>query len=128
MLHKLKRIYSWIKLLWNSGWWDYIFLLEVIRHQLKYMEDSWHESLHTGAEKQLKNIKTARILCDRIIEDDYTTAPWRYKELKILCSSEGADGLGTFTVAPYQYGEASKKQDIDLLMKIIGRSLLSWWD
>ena len=120
MLEKLKRIYSWIKLLWNSGWWDYIFLIEIIRHQLKYMEDNWDQSYHVGAHKQKKNIKTARILCDRILEDDYTTASWRYKEHTLYGD--------TFMLPPYHYTETAKKQDIELLMKIIARNLLSWWD
>ena len=69
-----------------------------------------------GANRNLKDIRTCRILLDRLIKDDYLSDDYLKERDRKKCKRMS------------DHAEAQNKQDIDLLFKIMNKKIRSWWD
>ena len=111
----VKNLIKWAPVIWKDRDWDQAFLYEIMRHKLKLMEDYFYSD-HTmcvDAKKRAEEIKTCRILLDRILKEEYIEFdpnkcpyPWDY-----------------FKNEAYML-----KQDIDYLFKIMSKRSSDWWD
>jgi len=69
----IKNLINWFYIIWLDQDWDQNFLYKILYHKLKNMEN-FHYSDNTilaNSKQTAKEIKTARILCERLIDRDY---------------------------------------------------------
>lgn len=97
--------------------WDYSSIYRLLYKQLELMEKQFIKAKNSkyyadGLSKNIKEIKTCRILCDRIVKDEYCLA-----ENKVYKHKN----------KNYMYGVLQLKQDIDLLFTIMNKKSRTWW-
>jgi len=108
-------------LLKNTVWYDYSTILHLQHAQLKFMEDHWAEAYHVNGDAIRKQITIARILTERILEDEYTDAPWRLKSSRLFD--------GNFTFADPKHCQHQLDQDLELLyVRMFKIKMMGWWD
>ena len=68
----LKKVFTWIPIIWHDRDWDYHHLFIILHKKLEDMENFFNsDKTHTlCAKKRANEIKTARILCERLIDND----------------------------------------------------------
>ena len=92
----IKRIVKWLPILWNNFDWDGEFLFEIMAIKLKFMEDHFYnDASGVGQRKESHKIKIARILCERIVNDEYYNRALFPVELKWGKLIFTKHGLGT---------------------------------
>ena len=74
------------------------------------------EPIALGAKKTLKNIKTCRILLDRLIKDDYLPDAFLREEDRKKCKRM------------IDHSDMLQNQDVNLLFKLMRKHIRSWWD
>lgn len=73
IINGIKNIWYWLPVIWKWRPWDYVFLLQVMIHALKDMENCHRNASHyVGAEKIAKNIAIARRCLEILLEEDGT--------------------------------------------------------
>lgn len=157
MIHKLnnifiniKRIITWIPIIWNDRWWDSCFLLKIMETKLRQDAKNYREKgITVNSNQYAKQMLTAAILCKRLSSPNYTT-PWdkgraesthrffEYMEAHeekignlIIHSSAGyveEPSLKREFKWAMDREEEMQNQDRDLLLKIIQKHLFEWWD
>jgi hypothetical protein len=45
-LKGIDNLWRWRKIIWKDRWWDYYYLLEILRFKLKDMEEHWGKDTH----------------------------------------------------------------------------------
>jgi len=123
----IKRLIQWIPIIWNDFNFDWVYLIKVVRLKLKLMEEFYesNDPVCVDAEKHAKSIKICRILCDRLIADEYMDCLGLEFEGWNLSFQSCSLGVCSNWL---RYGDYMQKQDLELLCKIIQKQLFSWWD
>jgi hypothetical protein len=111
----IRNLIKWSPILWSDRDFDYAYLLIIINKKLKMMEQFFlsDKTITKSAAKHGKQIRTARILTDRIIEDDYFNLSL-FKSSNIKFKIKHADYM--------------KMQDLNYLNTILNKYMLGWWD
>lgn len=149
----IKTTIRWLPIIWNGFDFDWVYLIKVFQHKLKLMEKFYesNDPVCVDAEKHAKSIKICRILCDRLIADEYhdmlgreIEINWdadlsnnfgltdnkdsnlKIKGISFKTLNEGCQ-LGTCKDWSH-YDDYMRKRDLELLCKIIQKNLFSWWD
>ena len=136
----LKNLWYWLPIIWSDRQWSDSYICIILAHKLqyhrKYLQTSKWCMQHVGIEKDIKKIHTCELLLRRIIDDDYLFAlniDWHYDKNKdfsallwkeTLCHTLNWAGDKRWLY----YSDYMKKQDLDLLCKLINKHLFSWWD
>ena len=123
----IKVVIQWLPIIWNNFDFDWCYLIEVFQHKLKLME-KFYKSDNTvcvDAERHTKSIKICRILCDRLIADDYMDCLGL--EFTKFDKTGQQNNLGICSDW-LSYDDYMQKQDLELLCKLIRKNLFSWWD
>lgn len=68
-INGFRNLKFWLPVIWKDACWDSEFLIIILRHKLLQMEQFWGSDKPTvmGAKKTHRQIKTCRILCDRVL-------------------------------------------------------------
>jgi hypothetical protein len=69
----LRRAVRYFRIGYQSGDWDYYYLIELMALKLREMEKVWETPYYVGQEKDEKRIREARILCERIMKSEIPT-------------------------------------------------------
>lgn len=77
-------------------------------------------------------IKVAKLLCKRIIDDNYVnnaliSVEQKYGELKAMVFDETPEESKARQRA-YRHSDYMKKQDIEYLFKLLSKHILEFWD
>lgn len=132
-----KNIYTFRSTLKYSRPWDYSGILYAIEDHLS-MQISGGMGSHVGGDKHIQQMKVARELTRRIGEDDYYFDRFEWHDLKFgeVCPKTGCREV--FWKEPSKkfdlptWGLSTKtelrKQDLEMLTKILNKHILSWWD
>ena len=126
----IKRVTSWIPVLWNNYDFDGAYLLIVVEYKLKRMEKLFREQGHcVHSAKYAKEMKIARLLIQRIVKDSYSDMAFDTIE-----TGEGFMDID-FQKRPmvpkqeiWEYGDKQKQQDLEYLCGYLKKHLFSWWD
>lgn len=123
-----------------SGWWssDQEPTLALLRRALEGMEETQRTSMYfrsINADNKAKNIRTCVLLLNRIIDDKYDIDKFEYNVI-----STPVPDMPQFNEVHIEVtkkkdlpGKAMankldlKKQDTDLLFKIISKHIHGWW-
>ena len=65
----IKNLIKWFPVIWRDRDFDWMYLIEIIDHKLKYMEKCQRNGHHTQCEKYADEIDETRRILDRIIND-----------------------------------------------------------
>jgi hypothetical protein len=99
----------------KSKWWDYNFMLKGISSWLEYSAEMHKkEGVLVRSDKTSQQMKIAKMLIDRITEDDIY-----YNDNVVFCGKRGS----SYKRILYQ-----KQNDIDYLFDYMKKHLTSWWD
>jgi hypothetical protein len=148
LINGIKNLIKWFKIIWEDQDWDQDFLYKILHHKLKNMEEFYYsDNTHLVNSKQTaKQIRVARILCERLIDRDYlgnAMIPYddKYEDGIILGSKpvEGKPGWSQLVFSEdkkqnelYHYCskhcDYMENQDKDYLFKWIGKHIDGWWD
>ena len=52
----ISNLWKWRKIIWEDRWWDYYYLLEILRFKLKDMEEHWGRDTHYVEDYKEKDI------------------------------------------------------------------------
>jgi hypothetical protein len=147
----IKNLIRWLPIIWEDRDWDNYFLLKIIEFKLRNMEKFFRtKGHHLYAERDAKKINTCRILCTRITKDNYydnVFANFHKKWGRTKLDSkkiEGTDFLELLIDADlteeqklekikdrkhlWKEEDYLKKQDLDLLFKLMRKHIQYWWD
>jgi hypothetical protein len=113
-----ESLFTWLPVIWGDHQWDHIYICYILRKKFRLMEKFYEEgnTFATTAPRTLREIKTCRILLDRIIRDDY------------LPDSFLAEKRGKKHKRMVDHAEMQEKQDVELLFKLMTKHLRTWWD
>ena len=109
----IRNLIKWFPIIWRDRGWDWTYLVIMLQHKLGGIEKQLEIGNHTYWRKDWKRVHYAKLLCDRIIQDEY------WKE-SIIFKRTGRKG--------FEHEEYMIKQDISQLADTLQRYLRSWWD
>ena len=108
----IHNLIIWIPVIWNDEQWDYDYLYKILHKKLSLMENYFKEgnSSSVNAHKKEKQIKIARILCERLLYRDYL-------------QGENVKGI-----AARKLLKAKEDADREYLFNHIKNKIETWWD
>jgi len=149
----VKNLINWIPVIWKDRWWDSHFIYPILHKKLSIMEHNIrYDGHHLYREKDADQIKVCLLLLKRIMDDEYGESAFKrhdekwgdsemifiptenpeYSAMKIdyenvITDKDIKEERKDFKLA-IQQEEILRKQDIDLLFKLMARHIRSWWD
>ena len=109
-IQKINNLRIWFKVIFNDKQWDHYFLFLILEKKLELMERSSYDWQSVGCEKDTKQIKIARILCNRIAKEEVY---WKKNRV--------------FPNKTWSYYSA-QRDDLNYLCEILKKHSLYWWD
>jgi len=152
--HGIKNLIIWFPVIWKDRWWDHWFLYVVLRHKLHLMEKNIRKyGHHVRHIEDADKIKKCVLLLDRLIKDDYHEIVYKYHDkkwgdgdfiftdstqypdcVKLDIKYENVKTKEDEKLQSKEYRllmnkpEELKKQDLDLLFKLMRKHIQGWWD
>lgn len=129
-----RNLYVFRKALWNYRSYDYSGLLMLMETATKDMHECHRDyGHHVGSDKTAKELLIVSTLLKRIREDEYMNQTQGWKQ------NEGELFGGEFYQIPntlpsieskkfYKMRERMRKDELELVCKIMSKKTLSWWD
>ena len=148
ILKSIKRVFSYLPVLWHCWEFDWTCILKVLKHQLARLRHTIERSKcpHTRASYDIKNIRICEILCERILDDDYCVLKHKAHDGKWGDYREPLFGGGVFSLNRtktfskedekkendeffeiLKHEEYLREQDLKYLCRMISKHLFSWW-
>lgn len=149
----VKNLIRWFPVIWKDRNWDHYFIYVILRRKLQLMEQCIRHGMHTNCVKDANKIKRCVLLLNRLIEDNYHEnvyydyyKKWGqpeivFKESEIeigSCelnfkypnvNSEEDDKLRQkHFKTKGNFEEDLRRQDIEMLFKLMEKYIESWWD
>lgn len=127
----IRNLIRWSPMLWEDNDFDHGYLYNVILIKIKQMEKFWNSnkvwSLTKRKVKIQKDLKTCRILLERLIAEDYwDSAAARYK---VPSYGKNKDDVPNWKFKLYvKRVDYLRKQDEELLFNLISKHISTWWD
>jgi hypothetical protein len=144
----IKNLINWFPIIWKDRNYDEYYIYTLLHHKLKNMERFFNsDKLLSDGKKISKEVKIARTLCERIINNDYLSnalIPYYkiYGELddKFMWTKYNEE-TGFYEIVftnneeqrklfrrCSKHSDYMKKQDIDYLHHYIIKKSAGWWD
>lgn len=147
-LDGVKRVFSWLPIIWRDRDYDQSYLYEIMRHKLRSMEKffSGDFAFAANADKAAREIHHAIWLLDRIIAEDYYDDAFRFHRKKWgepiheivygqwhvtypnATTEEEYEQARKEAMTALKNAEKSKINDVRYLMHLLGKHSLGWWD
>jgi hypothetical protein len=147
----IENIINWFPIVWKDRNWDRLYIYILLHHKLRNMEKFFNGYLPYSSPEYTNKInheiKIAKALCERIIENDYlSNALIPYYKIysdndKLMWSEPCNDGTGHYRVIFTEdnkqrklfrrcgkHADYMEKQDIDYLHRYIAKRGSGWWD
>lgn len=109
-----KNVCRWAPIIWMDADFDYAFLLTVMEYKLRRLSDCLENGHLSNGSRYARQTLIAAALCKRIREDKV------YRKSAEVWPENG----------PHQSRHvlSIKKQDQEMLGKLIGKYITHWWD
>lgn len=148
MFKKIIKIIRWIPLLWQDVDYDADSIYGLLYYKLKFMEEyfSGDNTWGVDAKKIAKQIKIAKNLAKRLMEDDYLSNALvehekKYPDYLELGLSIEQDDFKFYKLVDKNSNEEKKsfrkcskhadylkEQDINYLFSYLKKHIKEWWD
>lgn len=123
----LQNLWIWLPIIWSDRNYDWYYLVRILDTKLRIMADCFERhGYHVHADRDAKRMRLCAALCRRMLKDDYITLSGWMKYYK-------KDAPVNRYVSPrerrsLQHIEYLERQDMEMLGKLLGKHLRSWWD
>lgn len=123
MFSRIKNIVRWVPVIWNDKDFDESFIFTILHFKLQNVERHMASDkciiTETSARKIVNEIKTARLLLERIIKYEYlnNATMWHDPNKERSNSFEKCS----------RHSEYMEQQDIEYLFKHISKHIQKWW-
>jgi len=150
----IENLIKWFPVIWKDRDWDHWFLYKILQFKLKQMEKLQRKYGHSvNSETYANQIRTAVLILDRLIKDDYFSKAyenhekkWGETEMKFTPLKDrpelySVDFVTEKAVTNKQkeqerkekmrllhHEEMLKQQDLDYLFKHMRKHIQGWWD
>ena len=143
----IKNIFSWLPIIWCDREFDKNYLYTILHHKLKLMEKFYldDDTACVNAYKLGKQMKIARLLCGRLMNQDYTANAIKDIEAKYgrhkLEFEPSTDHSGYLQMVDnrtpqeaieykraYKHSDYMEKQDREYMFDLIKKKIDGWWD
>ncbi len=140
------NIMRWFSIIWEDRDWDYYYIFALLYHKFNNMEKFFRSDKvwSAKASEVADELKIAKLLCKRIMEDKYTDnalipveqkygelkwhiEPSEYRNFNTIIFDESFEERKARDKA-YKHSEYMENQDIEYLMKYIKKNIRKWWD
>jgi hypothetical protein len=144
----------WFPIIWNDYDFDHNYLTIIIKHKLKAMEafERSDNAWAMRAPEIADQIKTVRLLLERIEKDEYHEMVFRHHDKKWgeldmwttpcdrkdlvecsitrtkICDRDSYDQENKESKRLYKHVEYMKQQDINYAFELMARNYQGWWD
>ena len=142
----IRNIVKWIPIIWDDHDWDDYYIYNLLYQKFNYME-KFFRSDKVWSAKALDvadKLKVAKLLCKRIVDENYLTnalmpieqkygeckwhfEPSSHKGLSKMVFDESEDERKARSRA-YKHSDYMEKQDIDYLFKFLNKYIREFWD
>lgn len=137
IFRKIYRLFRWLPIIWRDYEWSYVFLFKILQFKFKLMEEFYRSSNAISANSLdvASQVHTCRLLCKRIVEDDYTT-PWDELNKPVfarfnwhgLNDNDETELEKKRIMWAIEREDQQRNQDIQYLCRIIQKHIWCWWD
>lgn len=132
----IQRVLQWIPIIWQDREFDDNYFLQIVSFKLNKMEKFYRSKYATvaDAEKCAEEIHICKLLCDRLIADEYHDMLGRkikmYPNSKDILQFETLEEGCQLGICKdwLHYESYMQKQDLRYLCEILQKHLFSWWD
>jgi hypothetical protein len=153
----VENLVRWFPIIWQDRDWDHVYLYEVMKKKLEFMENlQEHHGMSVNSKKYAKQIRVCKCLLDRLSKDEYIENAlfWHEKkygesEIGWKESDKGKNWVQMYTYYPKllrtQWDDPNSKvnkdykrcikhsdmmqiQDLDMLFKNMRKYIQGWWD
>jgi len=142
-LYSIKRLYTWLPVIWEDRNWDYAFILTILEFKIKqnrlFIEKYGQ---HLNKDRDSKSMRIAEILIERIRNENYCKLQleehrkkWgeyefensRITRAKVITTYDAELELAEGErISAHQ--EYLRKQDWDYLSKHLKDNMATWWN
>jgi len=144
----VKNLAIWLPVIWKDRWWDSHFIYPIIHKKLSLVEKATRKyGIHVHAEKDADKIRKCVLLLERIMSDEYMKIAFKrhderwgettmeftekdgvvFRHEKVIDEKDEVAQLKDFKAA-MEHEEMLRKQDIELLFKLMNKHIQTWWD
>jgi hypothetical protein len=149
----VENLIVWFPIIWSDRNWDQTFIYTILRHKLdqtqKYFRKYGH---HVNSDRDANNMKTCVLILDRLLNDIYheqafkkydkkwgeanfstfeTENPDLYRVIitreNVQTEEDKIKERADFKRA-WEHHDYLKKQDLDILFKLMRKHIEGWWD
>ncbi|MGD2073276.1 MAG: hypothetical protein PVG65_07315 [Candidatus Thorarchaeota archaeon] len=150
----IKNLITWFSIIWNDRWWDWTFILVILRKKLILTEKSFRKyGHHLHVNKDAELMKKCILIINRILENKYHDIAFKKYDNKwgkpelIWHESKEADEYSNLEIKyknvkneedekerakdrsrASKHENMLKKQDLHMLFNILKKHIDSWWD
>lgn len=127
LFYNIKRIFTWLPIIWNDRWFDYTYLLQIIEFKLRNDAKQYIKNGHcVDSDKYGRQMILAANLCERLTKDEYYS-PWSVNLRKSIWKRLSEEESKKFCWIVERESEM-RKQDLDYLLTIFRKHAMNWWD
>ena len=143
----VQNLVIWLPVIWKDRWWDSYYIYPILHKKLSLIEKATREhGVHVDAEKDADKIRKCVLLLERIMADEYMEESLKYHDEKwgetimdfkgggvlfkhenVKTKKDEIEERKSFKSAMV-HEENMRKQDIDLLFKMMSKHIQTWWD
>ncbi|WP_147820324.1 hypothetical protein [Salidesulfovibrio onnuriiensis] len=124
----------WFPVIWRDRCFDHHYLFAILHHKLANMERFfWTESLAANAHKYARQIHICTLALDRILKDGYLAEKYedhfrKWGDFRNLRTEKEQALYRKELRGLMEREEMLIKQDVDYVLRLIGKHGRSWWD
>ena len=133
----LKSLFYFLPTIWEDRDWDHYFVYKLLAMKFKKMENyrakDKYYMRYVGEDSDDKNIKIARILCERLANDQYltnATIPFdkKFPEAFKGLYKDWTEKENTAFRKCSEHSNYMREQDKYILFNLLQKELDKWWD
>ena len=145
IINGISNIVKWLPIIIADRDWDEHYIYKLLYHKFIYMEQFFRSNSAFSAKALdvAHKLKIAKLLCKRIIDDDYTVnalipveqkygegkwhfEPSSHKLLTMIFDETNEEREARMRA--YKHSDYMKKQDIDYLFNFLAKYIREFWD
>lgn len=150
IFYGIENLIIYFPVIWNDSQWDHYFFFKILNKKLELMNKYWHSDypmiVKSHQDKIAKDIKTAYLISQRIIDNNYSNNVFHFHDKKwgelnhslksgifnlkrenVITKEDERNESREFRNLMKHY-EYLQKQDIEYLFKLLNKKIRSWWD
>lgn len=114
VVYGVMNLFEWLPIIWFDRDWDHSFLLTLLEFKFSRMAKVQSNGHSMSGPRYAKQLRVCAELARRLNEDDY--------------DGRAGGNNRRYSRGYFKKQDAMRKQDQELLGKMIARHITCWWD